>query len=57
MISTVYCDVNFTVLFANWVTASFDQFSACSQRPTQLNSSQPVLKMFRTPQTERFQLS
>ena len=36
---------------ANWVTTSFYQFSAYSERPTQLNSTQPVLKMFRTSPT------
>ena len=36
--------------------ASVWPFKPCSERPTQLNSTQPVLKMFRTQQTERFQL-
>ena len=39
---------------ANWVTTSFYQFSAYSrysERPTQLNLTRPVLKMFRTSQT------
>jgi len=44
------------------IRRSHVHFKPCSERPTQLNSiqlnsTQPVLKMFRTPQTERFQLS
>jgi len=33
----------------NWVTTGWQQFLDCSHCPTQLNSTQLVLNMFRTP--------